>query len=250
MTLWRLPIEGEQEAAESIVMAEHMRSRKKSARMTYRVNQGNEKECDGLQKMKLHPEEGRQCNINTENGIPEKHDVPVEKEQADSVGSNAKDSRGYANALNALGMRADCPCRQRKSVGMSMESRRRERGISKHTCADKSKKVVRMPAECCQQSGKVAGDAGRREEPMATLNELVELPAMTARQVHAYVLEACVSLQATRTVEDGSSHHVNGCGNCTNGPSVHTDMHSVANDTETAENKAENVRMHPVKLRT
>ena len=71
--------------------------------------------------------------------------LKISKEVTDvdrMASSDAKDSQGHPNALNALGMRSDCPSKQPESRDTSMGSRSHERGTGKRTCVAKSEKVV------------------------------------------------------------------------------------------------------------
>jgi len=71
--------------------------------------------------------------------------LKISKEVTDvdrMVSSDAKDSQGHPNALNALGMCSDCSSKQPESRDTSMGSRSHERGTGKHTCVAKLEKVV------------------------------------------------------------------------------------------------------------
>jgi len=84
-------------------------------------------------------------------GGGERHDgrvhemLKISKEVTDvdrMASRDAKDSQGHPNALNALGMRSDCPSKQPESRDTSMGSRSHKRGTGKRTCVAKSEKVV------------------------------------------------------------------------------------------------------------
>jgi len=71
--------------------------------------------------------------------------LKISKEVTDvdrMASSDAKDSQGHPNTLNALGMRSDCPSKQPESQDTSMGSRSHESGTGKHTCVAKLEKVI------------------------------------------------------------------------------------------------------------
>ena len=112
-----------QEAAESIMMAEHMNGMVQSANLPETiadvnktallggklveracgVDEGNGKEHEpqsGIQEMKLFCKEQCQCNGNAMDNIPVTHGVPLEGEWTWCASGEARDPKGSTNALN------------------------------------------------------------------------------------------------------------------------------------------------------